>query len=83
MHFNSGLFRDQAEGSLAYLTYQEQYYNDDYPKLSAKWMEQSTEVVSNTLIDQVGPQFYALWNITEELVIPLDPTSDAGFMDHF
>lgn len=83
MYFNSGLFRDQADGSLAYLTYQEQYYNDDYPKLSAKWMEQSTEVVSNTLIDQVGPQFYALWNITEELVIPLDPTSDAGFMDHF
>lgn len=85
MNYNNGLFRNKADGNLSYLTYQEDYSDADgeYPELSSEWMEQSSSVVSNTLIDQVGPQFYALFKIDEQLVIPLDPTSDPGLMDHF
>ena len=83
LNYNNGLFRAHASGSLAYLTYQESYADDDSPTLSADYIEQSTDVVSNTLISQSGPQFYALFHIEEELVIPLDPTSDPGLMDHF
>lgn len=82
-NYNNGLFRHKANGSLDYLTYQESYDEDSYPVLSSEWIEQPTDVVSNTLIAQTGPQFYALFQITEDLVIPLDPTSDPGLMDHF
>lgn len=84
LNFNNGLFRAQVDGSLSYLTYQEQYdFTGNVPVLSDGYIQQSTEIVSNTLIDQEGPQFYALFHIEEELVIPLDPTSDPGLMDHF
>lgn len=81
-NFNVGLFRNHANGSLAYLTYQEDY-SDTNPVLSDMYIEQSSEVVSNTLIDQEGPQFYALFDLVMDDTLPLDPTSDPGLMDHF
>ena len=83
LNFNNGLFRAKANGSLAYLTYQESYASDNDPTLSDDYIQQQTIVVGNTLISQSGPQYYALFHIEEELVIPLDPTSDPGLMDHF
>lgn len=82
-NFNNGLFRAKADGSLAYLTYQEEYANDDSPVLSEYWIVQPRTVVDRTLIDQTGPQFYALFDLYMEDTIPLDPTSDPGLMDHF
>lgn len=85
-NYNNGLFRAKADGSLSYLTYQEDFSRDlnlDTPVLSSAYIEQPVEIVSNTLVSQTGPQFYALFNIHEERIIPLDPTSDPGLMDHF
>lgn len=82
-NFNTGLFRHKASGSLDYLTYQEKYDDDNEPSLSGEWIEQPTDIVSDTLVDQSGPQYYALWEISEVAVEPLDPTSDPGLMDHF
>ena len=82
-NFNNGLFRAKAEGSLGYLTYQEEYENDSEPILESDWIKQPREVIDRTLIDQTGPQFYALFDLYMEDTIPLDPTSDPGLMDHF
>lgn len=85
-NYNNGLFRARATGSLSYLTYQETFATDEsstYPVLSSDYIEQPIGIVSNTLVSQSGPQFYALFKIDEDLVIPLDPTSDPGLMDHF
>ena len=82
-NFNNGLFRAKADGSLAYLTYQEEYENDFSPSLSAEWIEQSLDPIKRTLVSQEGPQFYALFDLYMEDTIPLDPTSDPGLMDHF
>jgi len=84
MNFNTGLFRYKANGNLAYLTYQERYdLVDGLPSLSGDWIEQPTDIVSETLVSQTGPQYYALWEIEETAIEPLDPTSDPGLMDHF
>ena len=82
-NYNNGLFRGQAKGNLSYLTYQEVYPTDDIPVLSADWIKQPEKVVSNTLVDQEGPQYYALFDIQEVSIEPIDPTSDPGLMDHF
>lgn len=82
-NLNTGLFRAKAEDNYSYLTYQESFAADDMPVLSAEYIETDPNIVSNTLIEQKGPQYYGLFHITEDLVIPLDPTSDPGFMDHF
>lgn len=84
-NYNNGLFRSKANGNLAYLTYQEDYdtTEDLPPLLSAEWIEQPTDVVSRTLVDQIGPQFYALFSIHEERVEPIDPTSDFSLIGHF
>lgn len=82
-NFNNGLFRYKADGSLDYLTYQEKYLEDNPPYLSAGWIEQPEDIVSNTLVVQTGPQYYALFELNMTSVIPLDPTSDPGLMDHF
>lgn len=81
--YNNGLFRYKADGNLSYLTYQEKYLEDTPPYLSSAWIKQPTDVVYDTMVDQNGPQFYALFDIYSEDVIPLDPTSDPGLMDHF
>lgn len=81
-NFNNGLFRPDATGSLAYLTYQEDLGLNP-PEASADYIEQSDEPIKNTLIDQNGPQFYALFVMKMTDTIPLDPTSDPGLMDHF
>lgn len=80
---NTGLFRAKASGSLSYLTYQVSYDPDDYPKLGADYIKQSKVPVANTLVSQEGPQYYALFKFEETQIIPLDPTSDPGLMDHF
>ena len=80
-NYNNGLFRPSASGSLSYLTYQESY-EDGVPFLGSLYIEQP-DVVSDTLTVQTGPQYYALFQIHEERIIPLDPTSDPGLMDHF
>ena len=82
-NFNNGLFRAKATGSLAYLTYQEEYGTDSYPELSSEWIEQPDAPIRRTLVDQSGPEFYALFDLYMEDTIPLDPTSDPGLMDHF
>lgn len=84
-NYNNGLFRAKANGNLSYLTYQEDYNvgAGEMPLLSAEWIEQPVDVVSNTLVDQVGPQFYALFSIHEERVVPIDPTSDFSLIGHF
>ena len=89
-NFNNGLFRDNATGSLSYLTYQESLMfgnkrtgNSTKVILSDKYIQQDSNIVSGTLVDQSGPQFYALFDLYSEDVIPLDPTSDPGLMDHF
>lgn len=79
---NSGLFRKGAPGSLSYLTYQEDY-GTGQPTLSDTWIQQPKDVIDATLVDQSGPQFYALFILEEDSIIPLDPTSDPGLMDHF
>lgn len=83
VNLNTGLFRAKADGSLSYLTYQESFPSDDMPVLSSDYIQTDPSIVSQTLVDQNGPQYYALFHITEDLVIPLDPTSDPGLMDHF
>lgn len=82
-NFNNGLFRVKADGSLAYLTYQEEYDPDEPLILSDEWIQQPDQAITRTLADQNGPQFYALFDIYMEDTIPLDPTSDPGLMDHF
>ena len=85
-NFNNGLFRPNATGSLAYLTYQESYSeigDDGLPILSSPYIEQDPGIYSNTLIDQNGPQFYALFKLVCHDVIPLDPDSEPLMMDHF
>lgn len=83
INLNAGEFRSRASGSLDYLTYQESYPSDTELVLSGDYIEQSDACVSRTLVDQSGPQYYALFSFVEESVIPLDPTSDPGLMDHF
>ncbi len=83
-NYNNGLFRARAADNLSYLTYQESYdYTDQLPTLSSEYIEQPTEVVSNTLVVQTGPQYYALFSIHEERVEPIDPTSDFSLIGHF
>lgn len=86
-NFNNGLFRPDADGSLCYLTYQWfSYLTEDgdvrIPFLSDNFIAQP-DTIRNTLVDQEGPEFYALFDLYSEDVIPLDPTSDPGLMDHF
>lgn len=81
-NFNNGLFRDTADGNLGYLAYGE-FYSTGLPVLSDEYIQQSDVQIKKTLIDQKGPQFYALFDLYMEDTIPLDPTSDPGLIDHF
>lgn len=72
---NAGKFRSRISGGYSYLTYQEDYSDDNIPVLSDEWIKQGDEVVKNTLIDQVGTSFYGFIKFYEENTLLLDPTS--------
>ena len=90
-NLNNGFFRGQLGSSgFAYLTYQEIFGNGSdaiasSPTLSADYLKVSDIPMSNTMAMPESPvgQFYALFDLKSVDVIPLDPTSDPGLMDHF